>query len=328
MRRRDFVTGLVGTALIPPHVAFAQPAAVPIVGFLDSRRSTEAVPANLAAFHRGLSEAGYVDGRNVVIEYRWADDHDEQLPKLAADLVHRNVAVIVTPSSSLAARAAQRATTSIPIVFGIGTDPFKLGLVQRFNRPGGNITGFVRQSHEIAQKRLEILHTIVPHSNLVAVLVNPANPASKEDTNELNEAARILGLRLAILQASSRGEIESAFARVTEQGYPALFVSSDNFFSASRKYITALAAQHAVPAIYAYRFYTEASGLISYGPEATDGHRQIGIYVGRILKGEKPADLPVMQPTKFELVINLKTAKALGIAVPPTVLALADEVIE
>jgi putative ABC transport system substrate-binding protein len=326
MKRRTFIA-LLGGAAAWPLLARAEGRQIPIVGCLDGRSRDEAT-ARLAALARGFSETGYVEGRNLAIEYRWADNHSERFPELAADLVRRNVAVIVTPASVLAARAAQAATTTIPIVFGIGSDPVKLGLVTSLNRPGGNITGVVRQSHEVAAKRLKLLNDLVPLATPIAVLSNPNNPASGDEAKELEVAARVLGLSIAVFNASTYSDIEAAFASLVEKGYRALMVSSDNFFVGQHKHIVALAARHALPASYAYRSYTQDGGLMSYGPDNVDSWRLVAIYAGRILKGEKPADLPVTQPTKFELVINLQTARALGIDVSPSLLAIADEVIE
>jgi putative tryptophan/tyrosine transport system substrate-binding protein len=325
MRRREFVAGLAGAALTIPRGAYAQLPSIPIVGCLDSRSRDAAI---VAALVRGFSEMGYVEGRNLAIEYRWADDRNEHLPELAVDLVRRNVAVIVAPGSSLAARAAQAATTLIPIVFGIGADPVKLGLVASFNHPGGNITGIVRQSHEVAAKRLKLLNDLVPLATPIAVLNNPANPASGDEVRELEAAARVLGLPLAIFNASNNKEIEKAFATLVEKGYRSLTVVSDSFFFGQDKHIIALAARYSLPATYPYRSYAQHGGLLSYGADYIDSYRLVATYAGRILKGEKVADLPVQQPVKFEMVINLKTAKALGLTIPPNLLAIADEVIE
>jgi putative tryptophan/tyrosine transport system substrate-binding protein len=264
----------------------------------------------------------------VAVEYRWAEDQNDRLPALAADLVRRKVAVIVTPASTLAAFAAKGATATIPIVFGVGFDPVELGLVGSLNRPAANLTGISRLTHDVATKRLELLHEMVPAASLLAVLSNPTNRANEAETRELEIAAGVLGLRLLVLNASSPGDIESAFAILGQQGVGGLLVNSDNFFTNQREQLAMLSAHHMVPAIYAYRQYVAVGGLMSYGANFVDSFRQVGVYAGRILKGEKPADLPVQQSTKVDLVINLKTAKALGLEIPPMLLARADEVIE
>jgi putative ABC transport system substrate-binding protein len=282
----------------------------------------------VAAFRKGLDETGYVEGRNVAIEYRWADNQGERLVALAADLVRRNVAVIATPTSTLAAIAAKAATSKIPIVFGIGTDPVETGLVESLSHPGANLTGVTRLSHEVATKRLGLLHAIVPSATSIAVLSNPANPTYEADTKELQTAAPLLGLRLMLLNANSTSEIEAVFAGLSQQGAGGLFVSSDNFFLSRRGQITTLAARYVVSAIYPSRDWAEVGGLMTYGASNTDSTRPVGVYTGRILKGARPADLPVMQAAKFEFIINLPTARALGLTVPANLLAIADEVIE
>jgi putative ABC transport system substrate-binding protein len=327
MRRREFVTLLGGAALAWPLAARAQQPAMPVIGFLDNG-SPGPSTSGVRAFLRGLNEAGFVEGRNVAVEYRWAEDQNDRLPALAADLVRRKVDVIVTPASTLAAFAAKEATTTIPIVFGVGFNPVELGLVASFNRPAGNLTGISRLAHDVATKRLELLHEMVSAAMSIAVLSNPANRAHAAETRELQVAARVLGLRLLALNASSLSDIETAFAILVQQRVGGLLVSTDNLFSNLREQLATLAARHMVPAMYGYREYVAVGGLMSYGANWVDSFRQVGVYAGRILKGQKPADLPVQQSTKVELVINLTTAKALGLDVPAKVLALADEVIE
>ena len=325
MRRRNFMMVLAGAAAYP-LLAGAQQKAMPVIGFLSGASPGPAAPY-VAAFRQGLSETGYVEGQNVAIEYRWAEGHYDRLPALAADLVGRKVDVIATSGGIPPALAAKNATSTIPIVF-VGGDPIADGLVASLARPGGNLTGMVFMTVELMPKRLELLSELVPQAGVIALLVNPNNPVPEPLMRDVQEAARAKGVQLHILKASTESEIDAAFASLVQLHADGFILGPDPFLNSRREQIITLAARHAVPAIYDFRENAAAGGLISYGPSLTGTWRQVGIYAGRILKGAKPADLPVQQPTTFELVVNLKTAKALGLTVPPSMLARADEVIE
>jgi ABC-type uncharacterized transport system substrate-binding protein len=325
VRRRAFISLLGGAAVVRPFAARAQQAErMPVIGYLDITDQSH----YLAAFNRGLAEAGYVAGRNVAIEVRSAAGQYDRFPQLAADLVRRNVTVIATAFTP-AALGAKAATTTIPIVFSTAADPVKIGLVASLAWPGGNATGISFFSAELAAKRLALLRELVPTAVRVAVLVNPADATRAETTvKDVEAAARVIGLEVRVLDASTSGEIDAAFASIARDRTDALFVTPDGFFNMRRVQLATLAARHAIPASYGARDYAEAGGLMSYGASTTDANRQAGVYTGRILKGEKPADLPVLQPTKFEFVINLQTAKMIGLTVPDKLLVAADEVIE
>jgi putative ABC transport system substrate-binding protein len=326
MRRREFIT-LLGGAIAWPNAARAQQPAMPVIGFLSAGTS-ELARDYVAAFHRSLADGGFVEGRTVGIEYRWIEGQNDRLPALAADLVRRQVAVIVAASTP-AALAAKAATQTIPIVFIVGTDPVGIGLVASLAHPDGNITGVTNLNVELFKKCFELMHSLMPPASMIAVLVNPANVAqTANERATVQDAARALGARVVILNASSPSEIESVFEVLIGQRVGALVVSGEIFFLNQRDQLVELAARHAVPTIYAYREFPVAGGLMSYGADFAEPYRLVGVYAGRILKGEKPANLPVQQATKVELVINLKTAKALGLNIPNTLIGRADEVIE
>ena len=326
MRRREFFTLVVGAAAGWPLAAGAQTPAMPVVGFLSSL--TQAKTSHMVdAFRRGLGETGYVDGRNVAIDYRFADGQYDRLPALAGEMVRRPVALILAAAPP-AALAAKVATTTIPIVFIVGLDPVGAGLVASFNRPGGNATGMVLISGPLGQKRLELVRDLVPKAAVVAMLANPLSPDAVPEIREVQAAAQANGVQLRMLNASTPGEIEAAFASFAGQRPDALLVGGDPFYMARREDIVRLVARSGLAAVYPFREFPEAGGLISYGTNLANSYRQAGIYAGRILSGAKPSDLPVVQPTTFELVINLKTAKALGLDIPPTLHARSDEVIE
>ena len=327
MRRRDFITLLGGTAVAWPLAASAQRPAMPVIGFL-SAASPDTNADRMREFRLGLKDSGYVEGENVAIEYRWAEGQFDRLPALAAELVRRQVAVIAAVGNS-AAVAAKAATTAIPIVFNVGDDPVRLGLVASLARPGGNLTGINIFTAELVAKRLELLRELVPAATRVAVLVNPINAAITETTlRDVEPAARAIGMQIQVLNASNSREVDAAFATLASERPDALFVAGDPFLNSRRVHLTQLAAFHRLPATYALRDYAEAGGLMSYGPNIADAFRQIGAYAGRILKGAKPADLPIVQASKFELVINTQTARMLDLTVPPMLLAHADGVIE
>jgi putative ABC transport system substrate-binding protein len=327
VRRREFITLLGGVAAAWPLTARAQQAAMPVVGFLNSSSASGYAPM-AAAFRQGLSDAGYIEGRNVTIEYRWAKLHRDRLPELAADLVRRKVTVIAATTTT-AALAAKAATATIPIVFGMAGDPIKLGLVASLNRPGGNITGVTQLNMEVAPKRLELLHEIIPTATAFALLINPSNPTLAEPTTrDIRASARTLGVQLQVVSATTDNEIEHAFASLAKLGVGGLVIGSDALFSSRSERLASLAVRYAVPAIYQRREFALAGGLISYGSASGDAYRLAGVYTGRVLKGEKPTDLPVQQATRVELYINLKAAKALGITIPLPLSGRADELIE
>jgi putative ABC transport system substrate-binding protein len=327
MTRRELMLLLLGGALTASRGLRAEQKAMPVIGYLNATSPGPYAP-NLAAFLEGLGEAGWFEGQNVAIKYRWADNHNDRLPAFAADLVADRVDVIVASGGLVAVLAAKSATSTIPIVFPAVSDPVAAGLVASFARPGGNLTGFSPFQFELMPKRLELLSELVAHATVIALLVSPNDPRNADLVRDLQQVARDKGLQLHVLKANSAGELDVAFASLTGLRAEALVVGVDPFFFTQRGQLISLAARHAVPAIYPWRDLVAAGGLISYGANIIALHRQAGIYTGRILKGEKPADLPVQQPTTFELAVNLKTAEALGITVPPSILARADEVIE
>jgi putative tryptophan/tyrosine transport system substrate-binding protein len=324
-KRREIVTLLSGAAAWP-LAAPAQQAAMPVVGYLSSLRQSDSVHFD-AAFRRGLSDMGYVEGQNLAIEYRWITDRYGPIPAMAADLVQRRVTMIGAfgPPAVIAAKAA---TATIPIVFVTGADPLKFGFVASFNRPGGNVTGIWMVSTVLAQKRLQLVHELLPKAELVALLVNPTSPVAEPQTRDAQDAARALGFKLVALGAATESDFDQIFATIVQQRAAALFVSADPFFSSRREQLVALAARHAIPTLYEIREFVQAGGLMSYGTDLREAYYKGGIYAGRVLKGVNPAELPVEQINKLEFVINLKTARALGLEVPPTLLAIADEVIE
>jgi putative ABC transport system substrate-binding protein len=326
MRRREFITLLGGAAAAWPLAARAQQPAMPVIGFLNSGTATAFAPFAVA-FRQGLSEAGYVEGGNVAIEYRWAEGHYERLTALAGDLIGRQVTVIAATTTP-AALAAKAATTTIPIVFTAGVDPIAAGLIGSLNRPSGNLTGVNVYLSALWGKRLGLLRELVPNAAVIGMLVNPNFPDAESQARDVKEAAGIIGQQVHIVNASSDSDIDSAFANLVRLPVGALLVASDAFFLSHRDQIVALAARHALPTIYSVREFVFAGGLMIYAPDLRDGYRQAGIYVARILKGAKPSDLPVVQPTKFDFVINLKTATTLGLEIPPKLLAIANEVIE
>jgi putative tryptophan/tyrosine transport system substrate-binding protein len=326
VKRREFITLVSGAAAAWPLVARAQQPAMPVIGFLNGASPEEWTPFS-AAFRQGLNEAGYFEGQNVTIEYRWAESQYDRLPALAADLVRRSVTVIAATTTP-AVLAAKAATSAIPIVFYLGVDPVEFGLVASLNRPSGNMTGVVALQAELVGKRIDVLHELVPKAAVVALLVNPTNRYTETETRLLQDGARSLGLQLHVLRASTVSDIDAVFGTLAELRVGALLVSADLFFLSRREQLVALAAQHALPAMYAWREYGVAGGLMSYGPSLFDGYRLVGVYIGKIFKGAKPADLPVEQSTKVEFLINLKTAKTLGLTFPITLSGRADEVIE
>jgi putative ABC transport system substrate-binding protein len=327
MRRRELLALVGGAVAFPRLAARAQQKTMPVIGYLNSNSLARTAPL-VAAFRAGLKEAGYVEGDNVAIEFRWAEGHYDRLPALAADLVARKVDVIVATTGVPSVRAAKEATSSIPIVFDAGADPVALGLVASLARPGGNITGIAFMSLELTPKRLEMLSELVPQAKVIGLLANPKNPQTEGVVKSAQEAARALGVQLQVLNVSTDAEIDAAFAALIQSHAGGLIAGTDPFFNTRRERLIALASRAAIPTIYQYREFVTEGGLISYGPNIAAVYRQVGIYAGRVLKGEKPADLPVQRPATFELVINLKTAKALGLTLPQSLIARADEVIE
>jgi putative tryptophan/tyrosine transport system substrate-binding protein len=328
MRRREFTTLLGSMAAIWPFAARAQQPAMPVIGFLGGA-SSDRYAVRMDAFHKGLKDTGYVGGQNVAIEYRWAEGHYDRLPAFVAELIHRQVDVLVSAGGAPAALAAKAATATIPIVFVLASDPVEIGLVASLNRPGGNLTGVTDLNVEIGPKRLELLRELLPTATSIGVLVNPTNPSIAEPfLRALKAAAGTLGLTTHVLQAGTDSELEAAFATLVQLRADALVISPDIFFNTRSTQLASLSLRHAVPAIYQHREFVEAGGLIGYGSDETENYRLLGNYTGRILKGEKPADLPVVQSTKVELLLNFKTAKALGITVPLALSGRADQVIE
>jgi putative tryptophan/tyrosine transport system substrate-binding protein len=327
MRRREFIRLIGGAAATWPFAARAQQAAMPVIGYLSSA-SPDRDAGRLRAFRQGLRETGFIEGRNVAIEYRWADEQHDRLPVLAADLVHQQVAIIAQAGHVLGVFAAKAATTTIPIVFVTGVDPVGLGLVASLSRPGVNLTGVTTLGIELEPKRLELLHGLIPAARTVGALVNRMHPIAEAQSSELQAAARALGLKLQILDASTERDFDAVFARLVELQADGLVIATDGLFISQSEHLARLAVRHAMPAIFQLRTFAAAGGLMSYGGDFAEMYRQSGVYVGRILKGEKPVDLPVQQVTRVELVLNLKSAKTLGLEIPPSLLARADEVIE
>ena len=325
MRRREFITLLGGVAVAWPLAARAQQPAMPVVGFVNAGSSDAPLAT---AFRKGLNEGGYVEGQNVTVEYHWLEGQFDRLPSLMADLVRRRVSVIATPAGTLAAQVAKAATTTIPIVFGVAEDPVNLGLVASIARPGGNATGVSFLLSELAPKQLGLLRELLPAASRFGLLVNPKNENAETITRDLKAAAAKISVEISVVQASHSREIEAAFAALVRDKVDALVIGTDPFFYSRRVQLTTLATRHALPAVYNLRGYAEAGGLMSYGTSITEAYRQVGVYTGRILKGEKPTDLPVVQSTKFDFIINLPTARAIGLEIPPMLLARADEVIE
>jgi len=327
MRRRTFIEGITVFAAIWPLAAPAQQSAMPVVGFLSARWPDEAT-ADVNAFRQGLGESGYFEGKNVTVEYRWAEGQYARLPALAAELVRRQVAVIAATGGEPSAMAAKAATATIPIVFAIGADPVRLGLVASLNKPGGNVTGVTFIFSELGTKQLELLRKLLPNATTIAILVNPNYLDTPTEVSDVQAGARSFGLQVNVLNASTEKEIDAAFISLVQRRVDALIVGSDPFLFGQRDHLVQLAARHAVPTIYFSREFVDAGGLMSYGADLANGYRQVGVYTGQILSGAKPAELPVLQPTSFVFFLNLRTAKALGINVPATLLAIADEVIE
>ena len=326
MQRREFITVLGMAAIAWPLAARAQQSALPLIGFMNNSTANGSEDLK-AAFLKGVSEAGYIDGQNVTVEYHWADGQPERLPEVARNLVRRQVSVIVATSTP-AALAAKAATATIPIVFETAADPINRGLAASLNRPGGNATGVAQFNAELVTKRVGLLHDLIPKAKIIGMLLNSTDPRAEAQTKDAQEAAQAIGLQIHVMNASTEAEIDAAFATLPELRIEGLLVGTGEFFRRQSERLAVLAARHKVPAIYQYREFATAGGLISYGTSLPDAYRLAGVYTGRVLKGEKPADLPVIRPTKFALVINLKTAKTLGLTVPPGVLAIADEVIE
>jgi putative ABC transport system substrate-binding protein len=323
MDRRTFIGSVAGGLLAVPLAARAQKSAIPVIGFLNAASLAQWTPF-VAAFRQGLNEAGFAEGKNVVIEFRWAEGHYDRLPTLAADLVSRHVAVLVATGGGVSALAAKAATSTIPIVFALGSDPVELGVVASLGRPGGNATGVEIVTSELTEKRLELLHELVPKATVIALLVNPGNPIAESTVREAQAAAHSFGLQLHVLRARTEQEIDAAFATLVQQRAGALVVAADSFFTVRREQFAALEARYAVPTIHEWREFVMAGGLMSYGPSVSEAYRQAGVYTGKILNGAKPADLPVQQSTKFEMVINMKTARALGLTIPQSLRVQAE----